>query len=127
MTEWAAEQYDEQDSKGTLEAGKLADLVILDKDPLKVDPMTLNDIRIVETIKEGTTIYPAPDDAETPKVAAANAGETYSWRAHVCDMADVNSAANKEWTLITPQRATVRESPSTLCYETRSTEKLPVD
>ena len=49
-----------QDRKGTLEAGKLADLVILDKDPLKVDPMTIKDIKVVETIKEGETIYPAP-------------------------------------------------------------------
>jgi predicted amidohydrolase YtcJ len=57
MTEWAAEQYDEQSSKGTLEAGKLADLVILDKDPLKVEAMAIKDIRVVETLKEGKTIY----------------------------------------------------------------------
>ena len=59
MTEWVAEQYDEQAAKGTLETGKLADLVILDKDPLTVNPMAIKDIRIVETIKEGVTIYPA--------------------------------------------------------------------
>ena len=60
MTEWAAEQYGEQATKGTLEVGKLADLVILDKDPLKVEPMAIKDIKVVETIKEGVTIYPAP-------------------------------------------------------------------
>lgn len=49
--------YREEDRKGTLEAGKLADLVILDEDPLKVDPMAIKDIQVVETIKEGTTIY----------------------------------------------------------------------
>lgn len=49
--------YREEDRKGTLEAGKLADLVILDQDPLKVDPMAIKDIQVVETIKEGTTIY----------------------------------------------------------------------
>ncbi len=58
MTEWVAEQYDEQASKGTLEVGKLADLVILDQDPLKADPMAIRDIKVVETIKEGRTIYP---------------------------------------------------------------------
>jgi hypothetical protein len=58
MTEWVAEQYDEQASKGTLEVGKLADLVILDQDPLKVEPMAIRDIKVVETIKEGRTIYP---------------------------------------------------------------------
>jgi hypothetical protein len=60
MTIWAAEQYGEQDAKGSLEAGKLADLVILDKNPLTVDKMAIKDIRVVETIKEGKTIYRAP-------------------------------------------------------------------
>ena len=59
MTIWPAEQYGEQGSKGSLQAGKLADLVILDKNPLKVEPMTIKDIKIVETIKEGKTIYNA--------------------------------------------------------------------
>lgn len=99
MTEWAAEQYDEQASKGTLEAGKLADLVILDKDPLKVDPMTIKDIKVVETIKEGTTIFPAP--AAPKALVAAASDKTYQWRAHVCDMADINQAAHREWTLVT--------------------------
>lgn len=60
MTIWAAEQYGEQASKGSLEVGKLADLVILDKNPLKVDEMAIKDIRVVETIKEGKRIYRAP-------------------------------------------------------------------
>lgn len=60
MTIWAAEQYGEQASKGSLEVGKLADLVILDKNPLKVDKMAIKDIRVVETIKEGKAIYTAP-------------------------------------------------------------------
>jgi predicted amidohydrolase YtcJ len=49
--------YREEASKGSLEAGKLADMVILDKNPLKVDPMTIKDIKVVETIKEGKVIY----------------------------------------------------------------------
>jgi hypothetical protein len=60
MTIWAAEQYGEQASKGSLEIGKLADLVILDKNPLTVDKMAIKDVRVVETIKEGKTIYRAP-------------------------------------------------------------------
>jgi len=57
MTIWVAEQYGEQASKGSLEGGKNADLVILDKNPLTVDRMAIKDIKIVETIKEGKTIY----------------------------------------------------------------------
>ena len=60
MTIWAAEQYGEQDSKGSLEPGKLADLVILDRNPLEVEPTAIKDIRVVETIKEGRTIYARP-------------------------------------------------------------------
>jgi predicted amidohydrolase YtcJ len=52
-----AYQYFEENTKGSLKAGKLADLVILDKNPLKVDPMTLKDIQVMETIKEGKSIY----------------------------------------------------------------------
>ena len=59
MTIWVAEQYGEQMSKGSLEAGKLADLVILDGNPLKVDKMAIKDIKVVATIKEGKTIYTA--------------------------------------------------------------------
>jgi predicted amidohydrolase YtcJ len=57
MTIWAAEQYDEQGQKGTLAPGKLADLVVLSANPLKVDPATIKDIQVLETYKEGTSIY----------------------------------------------------------------------
>jgi predicted amidohydrolase YtcJ len=57
MTVNVAEQYNESESKGSLAKGKRADLVILDKNPLKVDPMTIKDIKIVETIKDGKLIY----------------------------------------------------------------------
>ena len=55
----AAYQYFEENTKGSLESDKLADFVILDKNPLKVEPMTIKDIKVVETIKEGKTIYRA--------------------------------------------------------------------
>jgi predicted amidohydrolase YtcJ len=59
MTIWAAEQYGEQAAKGSLEPGKLADLVVLDKNPLKVDALAIKDIKVLQTIKEGQTIYRA--------------------------------------------------------------------
>ncbi len=52
-----AYQYFEENTKGSLKAGKLADLVILDKNPLKVDPMKIKDVVVLETIKEGNAVY----------------------------------------------------------------------
>ena len=60
MTTWAAEQYDEQDRRGTLEAGKIADMVVLGQNPLKVDKMAIKDIKVLETFKEGKSIYRRP-------------------------------------------------------------------
>ena len=57
MTIWAAEQYGEQASKGSLEAGKLADMVVLSANPLKVDEAAIKDIQVLETFKEGKSIY----------------------------------------------------------------------
>ena len=53
----AAWQLFEEDRKGTLEPGKLADLVILDSNPLVTETDSLLDIRVLETIKEGKTVY----------------------------------------------------------------------
>lgn len=53
----AAYEYFEEKSKGSLTAGKMADFVILDKNPLKVEPMKIRDITVMETIKEGKSIY----------------------------------------------------------------------
>jgi len=57
VTAMAAYQLKEEKSKGTLEAGKLADLVVLDKNPLKVESTTIKDIAVLETIKEGKTVF----------------------------------------------------------------------
>ncbi|MDN3641221.1 amidohydrolase [Lutimonas halocynthiae] len=57
ITSNAAYQYFEEDIKGSLAKGKLADLVILDHNPLKVEPMEIRDITVLETIKEGKTIF----------------------------------------------------------------------
>lgn len=59
ITRNAAYEYFEEGSKGTLEVGKTADLVILDRNPLKVDPGALKDLRVVETVKSGKSVYRA--------------------------------------------------------------------
>lgn len=50
-------QYFEEDSKGSITVNKLADLVVLDANPLAVDPMDIKDIKVIATYKEGVKIY----------------------------------------------------------------------
>ena len=58
----AAYQYFEEDSKGSIEVGKRADLTILSADPTQVDPLTIQDIMVLETIKDGRSIFVAGAD-----------------------------------------------------------------
>ena len=53
----AAYQYSEEDMKGTLTVGKFADLVILNENPLDTPTRNISEIKILETIKNGKTIY----------------------------------------------------------------------
>ena len=57
ITSWSAYQHFEENKKGTLEVGKLADMIILDKNPLKVSPSEIKQIKVLETIKEGVSVY----------------------------------------------------------------------
>ena len=69
MTIWPAWQHFEEKTKGSLEQGKLADLVVLDQDPTAIDPETLDQLRVLTTYKEGVAIYEAP--AKGAKAAAS--------------------------------------------------------
>lgn len=57
LTEWSAYQHYEEETKGTLTEGKIADLVVLDKNPLKVSIDEIKDIQVLETIKDGKSLY----------------------------------------------------------------------
>jgi len=57
VTLWSAEQFGEQATKGSIEEGKLADLVVLSGNPITVDPATINQIQVLETIKDGKTVW----------------------------------------------------------------------
>jgi predicted amidohydrolase YtcJ len=59
VTSMAAYQIKEERTKGTLEPGKLADLVILGANPLKVPPRTIKDIPVLQTVKEGQVVWRA--------------------------------------------------------------------
>lgn len=49
----------EEDSKGSLTPGKLADLVILEKDPAEADPDRIAAIKVLRTVLGGQTTYEA--------------------------------------------------------------------
>jgi hypothetical protein len=57
VTQGAAYQYFEEDEKGSIKAGKRADFVILEANPLAIDPLDLSDISIVETFARGKSVY----------------------------------------------------------------------
>jgi predicted amidohydrolase YtcJ len=59
LTLWAAHQHYEEANRGSIEVGKLADFVVLDKNPHSVPILELEDLKVLETIKEGKTIFAA--------------------------------------------------------------------
>lgn len=52
-----ARMYGEEAKKGSIETGKLADLVILSADPTAVPAAEIEKIEVLETIKEGKTVW----------------------------------------------------------------------
>lgn len=63
-----AHQHGEEATKGSLEVGKLADLAILSANPLKVEPMAIQTIKVLGTVKEGKTIYRSEEASFLPAV-----------------------------------------------------------
>ncbi len=59
VTLGAAYQYFEEKSRGSILPGKRADLVILDRNPLAVPAGEIRNIQVLETIKDGKSIYQA--------------------------------------------------------------------
>jgi predicted amidohydrolase YtcJ len=82
MTIWPAWQHFEEDRKGSLAPGKLADLVVLSGDPTAIDPERLDTLRVEQTIKAGRVVYTAPrgerrvDAGEA--LAVGDAGQAFS-------------------------------------------------
>ena len=61
VTLGAAYQYFEEDTKGSITAGKRADLVILERNPLTAAPAELEHIRALETFSRGRSVYVRSD------------------------------------------------------------------
>lgn len=60
MTIWAAHANFEEEIKGSIEIGKVADLVILKKDIMKIDVNEIPDVEVLATILNGDMVYRAP-------------------------------------------------------------------
>src|SRR5204862_6158459 len=57
MTIWAAKSNFEEHEKGSLEKGKFADFIILDKDLMKANEKELLEIKVVKTFLGGEKVY----------------------------------------------------------------------
>ena len=57
MTINAAYQHFEDDIKGSIEVGKLADLVVLSEDPLSIDTKNLLEVSVVATFSRGVEVF----------------------------------------------------------------------
>jgi heat shock protein HslJ len=67
----------------------------------------------------GETIFPVPSGVEPPEINdAVDSTRTYSWKAHVCDMADINQTAHKKLKLLKIFGSGVdAENPPTMKFE----------
>ena len=57
VTRHAAYQHYEENQKGSIEVGKNADFVVLDRDPLSVAPENLDAIKVDMTISRGSVVF----------------------------------------------------------------------
>jgi predicted amidohydrolase YtcJ len=57
MTIWAAQSNFEEEEKGSLEKGKFADFVLLDRDLMQVKPADVLKTAVLATYVGGTKVY----------------------------------------------------------------------
>ena len=48
-----------EDRIGSIEAGKQADMIVLDRNPLEIEPVTLNETKALKTLLGGRVVYDA--------------------------------------------------------------------
>jgi predicted amidohydrolase YtcJ len=52
----------EEELKGTIEPGKLADLVFIDRNLIEIDPVQIRDAQIMRTMVGGKTVYTSSEN-----------------------------------------------------------------
>jgi predicted amidohydrolase YtcJ len=114
MTIWPAWQHFEEASKGSIEVGKVADFVILDRNPLEVDPETLDQIKVTETIKEGTTIFTLAAK-EKPNALSANDRTSLAFNNLLLVMSQANSQLSSDHQSARQTRGSVTTPPCAAC------------
>jgi predicted amidohydrolase YtcJ len=57
--------FEERDS-GSIEAGKLADLIVLDRNLFEIPPQQISDTRVLWTLLEGDTVWRSTEWKDTP-------------------------------------------------------------
>lgn len=62
ITIWAAKGSFEEDEKGSIEPGKKADFVVLDRDIMKVNEQAVPDAKVLKTFSAGEKVYEATDN-----------------------------------------------------------------
>ena len=99
QTIWSAYQHFEEKTKGSIEVGKLADFTLLDQNPLAIDPLKISGVKVLETIKEGKSVYSlaaAPKRSMVP-ASCAESEACFRMASHALEQAgviDVHSHGN---------------------------------
>ncbi len=103
MTIWPAYQHFEEASKGSIEVGKLADLVILSEDPTVIDPETIDQLKVTETIKEGETVFALTEEKKKQGMLMLQPDSTGSYA-----FADFlrQAAIDREFRMLPPKQQT---------------------
>jgi predicted amidohydrolase YtcJ len=63
LTIWAARAQGEDAIKGSIEPGKLADMVVISDDIMRIPPSAIRGLKVLETIVGGRVVYEAPASA----------------------------------------------------------------
>ena len=79
FTRWAAEYVLKEREIGSIEQGKWADLVVLDRDFLSVDDEEISDINVLMTIVGGEIEYSDPEFAKKEGLPQIGFREKATW------------------------------------------------